>query len=319
MKSFKGLSLAIVSSATFGFIPLFSVPLLTGGVDLASMCFYRFLIATISMALVIIVQRGVLCKEWKAKLKANFGTTKKEFFSLFLLSFFYAGTSIFLAASYKYMPTGIATTIHFLYPVLVTTLMILFFHEKLSVMKTIAIVMAIAGVFFLCGGLDIITGKVSGNAINPIGIGIVLITVCTYATYIVGVNNSKALMEMDGMKMTFYVLFFSCFIFFCNVMARGGHLATLTTGKQWIDIIGLAIVATLLSDFALIYAIQIIGSTITAILGCMEPLTAVILGILFLGESIHTSHAIGIALVFVAVYLIIISKQQQKTDSVQQT
>ena len=291
MKNFKGLLLAIVSSATFGFIPLFSVPLLTGGVDLASMCFYRFLISTMAMALVIIVQRGVICKEWKQKLKDNFGTTKKEFFSLFLLSFFYAGTSIFLAASYEYMPTGIATTIHFLYPVLVTTLMILFFHEKLSVMKAIAIIMAIAGVFFLCGGLDIITGKVSGNTINPIGVGIVLITVCTYATYIVGVNNSKALMKMDGMKMTFYVLLFSCFIFFCNVMVRGGHLAPL-----------------------LIYAIQMIGSTITAILGCMEPLTAVILGILFLGESLHTSHVIGIAMVFVAVYLIIMSKQRAKTE-----
>ena len=314
MKNFKGLLLAIVSSATFGFIPLFSVPLLTGGVDLSSMCFYRFLISTIAMALVIIVQRKVICKEWKQKLKDYFLTTKKEFFSLFLLSFFYAGTSIFLAASYEFMPTGIATTIHFLYPVLVTTIMILFFHEKLSVMKAIAIVMAIAGVFFLCGGLDIISGKVSGNTINPIGIGIVLITVCTYATYIVGVNNSKVLMKMDGMKMTFYVLLFSCFIFFCNVMVRGAHFAPLTTSRQWIDIIGLAIIATLMSDFALIYAIQMIGSTITAILGCMEPLTAVILGILFLGESLHTSHVIGIVMVFVAVYLIIMAKQRIKTE-----
>ncbi|MEF9932418.1 MAG: DMT family transporter, partial [Bacteroidales bacterium] len=153
MKKFKGfgLLLAIISSATFGFIPLFSIPLLNGGIELDSVCFYRFFFSSIMMGLFMLYK------------KVSFKVTLREFITVFLLSIFYASTSIFLTASYAYMPSGISTTIHFLYPVLVATMMILFFKEKLSVKKTMAIMVAIAGVFFLCGG---ISGAASNNAVN---------------------------------------------------------------------------------------------------------------------------------------------------------
>ncbi|MDO4736399.1 MAG: EamA family transporter [Bacteroidia bacterium] len=122
MKSLKGLIMAILSSATFGLIPLFSIPLMENTnkeleIDLDSVCFYRFLFSALLMGLIVLVN-SLKKKDTTLKraLVASFGLTAKQFFFLFLISIFYASTSIFLTASYTIgeIPSGIATTIHFL-------------------------------------------------------------------------------------------------------------------------------------------------------------------------------------------------------------
>ena len=299
MKKFKGLLLAIISSATFGFIPLFSIPLLKNGVGLDSVCFYRFFFSALMMGIFLTIK--------KISLKVTF----REFASLFFLSVFYAATSIFLTGSYQYIPSGIATTIHFLYPVLVATFMILFFREKVSKRKVFAIMLAIAGVYFLCGGWAGNTSADAGGAIPLKGLLMVLLTVFTYATYIVGVNKTPTVNRMNGMKMTFYVLADSAFIFLCNILVKGAHFDMLPDGGAWANALALALLPTLISDLTLIYAIQMIGSTTTAILGCMEPLTAVIMGITFFGERLDPSQGAGMVLVFAAVFLVILAQQKK--------
>lgn len=290
MKKFKGLLLAIISSTTFGFIPLFSIPLLKNGIELDSLCFYRFFFSASLMGLFLIIKGVGLKISWK-----EFGVT-------FLISVFYASTSIFLTASYQYISSGVATTIHFLYPVIVAAMMILLFKEKLSIKKSAAVLFAITGVFFLCGGYG---GNIN---LSPKGLAFVFITVFTYATYIVGVNKSPVLMKMNGMKMTFYVLASSAFFFFCNIVIKGESFTPLQTGENWGNALALAFLPTLISDLTLIYAIQMIGSTTTAILGCMEPLTAVVMGMVFFKEKMNFSQSLGMILVFFAVYLVIMAQ-----------
>lgn len=315
MKSLKGLIMAILSSATFGLIPLFSIPLMENTnkdleIDLDSVCFYRFLFSALLMGVIVLVN-SLRKKDvpLKKSLAAGFGLTGKQFFFLFLISIFYASTSIFLTASYTIgeIPSGIATTIHFLYPVFVTAVMILFFGEKLSLLKAVAVLFAFGGVFFLSGGS---LGK--GLVLNPLGLLFVLVTIFTYGSYIIGVNNIKAIANMNGMKMTFYVLAFSCFLFFTNIVVKGEEFAPLVTFDHWWNILALAFIPTLISDLTLIYAIQLIGSTITAILGCMEPLTAAIVGVLVFHEKISPIQGIGMILVFAAVTFVILA--QKKTN-----
>lgn len=293
MKKFRGLLLAMLASATFGFIPLFSIPLLNRGIDLDSVCFYRFAFASFFMWLI--------CKIKRVKLDYNW----KELGAMALLSIFYAATSFFLTASYKYISSGTATTIHFFYPVVVALAMMLFFREKVSIWKVIAIAAGVAGVFFLSGG-------VSGEKISLTGLILVLVTVITYPAYLVGVNRTPVVMKMDGMKQTLLVLGYSAIIFFINVMVKGAHFTPLTTGEHWAYALCLAIIPTLVSDFALIYAIQLAGSTITAILGCMEPLVAVICGVIFFGEAFTSNSLLGMILVFAAVFIIIIVCSREK-------
>lgn len=293
MKKFRGLLLAMLASATFGFIPLFSIPLLNRGIDLDSVCFYRFAFASFFMWLICKIKRVRLDYSWK------------ELGAMAILSIFYAATSFFLTASYKYISSGTATTIHFFYPVVVALAMMLFFRERVSVWKLIAIAAGVAGVFFLSGG-------VSGEKISLTGLILVLVTVITYPAYLVGVNRNPVVMKMDGMKQTLLVLGYSAVIFFINVMVKGAHFTPLTTGEHWAYALCLAIIPTLVSDFALIYAIQLAGSTITAILGCMEPLVAVICGVIFFGEAFTANSLAGMILVFAAVFIIIIVCSREK-------
>lgn len=283
----------MLASATFGFIPLFSIPLLKSGMELDSVCFYRFALASFFM--------WIICKVKGVSLKCS----GKEILAMGLLSIFYAATSFFLTASYKYISSGTATTIHFFYPVVVALAMILLFGEKVSIWKIIAIVAGIAGVFFLSGGI-------TGEKISLTGLILVLVTVITYPTYVVGVNQTPVVMRMNGMKQTFLVLFFSAIIFFVNVLVKGAHFSPLSTSYQWEYAIALAIIPTLVSDFALIYAIQMAGSTITAILGCMEPLVAVICGVVFFGETFTANSLAGMLLVFAAVFIIILCSRPRK-------
>ena len=140
MKSIKGLLFAIVSSATFGLIPLFAIPAIQAGVALNSVLFYRFFISAAVVGVILLFR------------KTDLRITLKEFITVFILGFFYAGTALLLTEAYFYIPSGVATTIHFLYPVVVTLIMILFFKDKASVPVIIATALAVTGVYLLSRG-----------------------------------------------------------------------------------------------------------------------------------------------------------------------
>ena len=295
MKQFRGIFLAILSSSTFGMIPFFALPVIQEGVGIDSILFYRFAVSAVIVGLYLLF------------VKSDFRITAKELVTLFFLGVFYALTSLCLTASYLYIPSSVATTVHFLYPVLVTTIMILFFKSKVSLSVVTAAVMAIVGVYFLSGGKD-------GGVINVRGLALVLVTVLTYAIYIVGVNKS-CVQKMDGLKMTFYVLLSSALIFGGNLLIKGNGLDAIPSYKAGINLFLLALIPTLISDFTLILAIKQVGSTITAILGCMEPLTALFLGVCFLNESLEGEQLVGIFVILSAVF-IIISENRINSDFV---
>lgn len=292
MNSVSGLFYAIISSATFGLIPLFTVPSINSGVAVNTVVFARFFISFVAMGIVMLL---------KGK---SFKISKNDYKTLCWLSFFYASTSILLTLSYLYIPSGMATTIHFLYPVLVTLIMILLFKESGNGIVYTAIFLAVMGVAFL-GHSD------TGGSINTIGLTLALITVCTYATYIVGVRKSKV-HEMDSFKMTFYILMNCAIIFFINVLVQDGGFSSIPDTETALNLVMLALISTLVSDLTLIVAVQKVGPTTTAILGCMEPLTAVSIGVYFLGETCNMLQIIGIIVILFAVILTIIGTQLRR-------
>lgn len=292
MNSVSGLFYAIISSATFGLIPLFTVPSINSGVAVNTVVFARFFISFVAMGIVMLL---------KGK---SFKISKNDYKTLCWLSFFYASTSILLTLSYLYIPSGMATTIHFLYPVLVTLIMILLFKESGNWIVYTAIFLAVMGVAFL-GHSD------TGGSINTIGLTLALITVCTYATYIVGVRKSKV-HEMDSFKMTFYILMNCAIIFFINVLVQDGGFSPIPDTETALNLVMLALISTLVSDLTLIVAVQKVGPTTTAILGCMEPLTAVSIGVYSLGETCNMLQIIGIIVILFAVILTIIGTQLRR-------
>lgn len=295
-KYIQGFILAAISSATFGLIPFFSIPLMKSGLELDSLLFYRFAFSSVFLGLYMLVTR----KDLKISLK-DLGV-------IFILAIFYGATSLFLTSSYAYMTSSVATTIHFLYPIAVALIMIIFFKEKLSWKMGLAAALAVVGVYFLCGATHF-------GEIKPIGLVLVLSTVVTYSTFIVGVNQSRV-KTVDSLKLTFYVMVCTAVVFYINILVRdGGRIDPVPADTvSWVRIILLALLPTLVSDMSLMYAIKIIGSTTSAILGCMEPLTAVSLGILFLKEPFGPLQIIG-AVAVIAAVIIVLLRNKTKNPS----
>ena len=294
MNSLKGFFYGIMTSVTFGLIPLFTLPLMAKGMHFESILFYRFIIATIALGCMM-------------KIKGeSFAVEKKDIPYFLLLGLFYTGSAMFLFWGYDFMGAGIATTLHFTYPVFVTLIMLLFFREKTSWITILAILMAIAGVARLS-----ISGEVE---MNITGLVIVLLSAVAYALYIVTVNKSRVC-TMNGRKLAFYVFIVSTILFGIRANTHLGLQAVPDT-MSLINLILLAIVPTVISNITLVLAVHNIGGTLTSVLGAMEPLTAVCVGVLVFGEAFTANEALGMLRIITAVTLIILSGTIKKALSV---
>ena len=190
----KGFAYGIATSVTFGLIPLFTLPLMEKGMRFDSILFYRFLFAAIALS-------GMLLAK-----KESFRTEMRNLPILILLGAFYTGSAMFLFWGYNFMAAGIATTLHFTYPIFVTLFMLFVFKEKTSWITLLAIGLAICGV----ARLSIDGGEMR---LNGLGVIIVLLSAVAYALYIVTVNKSRV-HDMPGRKLTFYVFIVSTSLFF---------------------------------------------------------------------------------------------------------
>jgi len=284
----KGISYAALSSATFGLAPFFTVSLLNAGLSSWEVLAYRW--GTASAALAIF---GFMAGR-------RFRVSGRDLGRIFPLSILRAATSLCLVIAYRNIATGVASTIHFMYPLAVAATMSIFFRERISLKVIAAIAISIVGATMLSSG-DITT---SGG--NPtIGIAAACISVFTYGGYIVGVRKSK-LDNIDSATLTLFVMAFGAAMFYAaGALTTGVRLVT--DPYLWFYILGIGIFATAISNMSLVKAIKRIGPTFTSILGAMEPLTAVVLGILFFGEQFTITTAIGIALVIAAVTIVVVS------------
>lgn len=263
----KGFLYALVTSATFGLIPLFTLPLMMKGMGYDSILFYRFSIASVGLAVLMLFR------------KESFSIKKDEIPFLFLLGIFYTTSALFLFRGYTLMSAGIATTLHFTYPVFVTLFMVLFFREKSYLLTNTAILLALTGV-------GILSINDSDTHFNLTGIFIVLLSAVGYALYIITVNKSR-LQTMSGRKLTLYAFIISSFLFLGKAIAEGG-IQTIPDSESVRNLFLLAMVPTIVSNMTLIYAIRYIGGSLTSVMGAMEPVTAVCVeGYVFSGNLLH--------------------------------
>lgn len=281
----KGCIYGAVGAMTYGMNPLFAVNLYKDGMNPDSVLLFRYFFALPILA-VMIKMRG-----------HDFRLTIKETVSLFIVGMLVATSSLTLYMSYNYMPAGIASTMLFVYPIIVAVLM-MFLGEKLQFMTVVCIALAV-------GGIAMLYKSDGETTLNPVGCIIVLISALSYAIYIVAINR-KVFQNIPTLKLTFYTLLFGAGLYAARI-ALGSDFVCPPAARwdMWLSIVCMAIFPTVLSFVWTTMAIQYVGSTPTAILGAMEPVTAVVLGILFLGESLTFRESIGLVMILVAVCIVI--------------
>ena len=288
MNKVNGLLYGLLSSASFGLIPLFTIPAMQAGMQFESILFYRFLFACLALGGILLVNGQ------------SFRIKRQDIPSLFLLALLYLMSAVFLFWGYMFMASGVASTILFMYPVVTTLIMMIFVTEKKSGWLIAAISSAVAGVFFLSVG-DTKTGRFSF-----LGLFIVLLSALGYALYLVTMSQLK-IGQMKGLLLTFYVFLFGGILLFIGTET----ISQLQPISEWHtagNLILLALIPTVVSNLALVRAVKSIGSTLTSVLGAMEPVTAVCVGIFLFGEAFTTSIGIGIALIIAAVIVIILKR-----------
>lgn len=282
----KGYLLAAIAATTYGMNPLFALPLYKEGMDPDSVLFFRYLFA-IPILAVMIKARG-----------RSFKLRKKEILPLVIMGLLMSISSLTLFQSYNYMDAGIASTLLFVYPVMVAVIMAIGFRERLTIQGIICILISLCGIALLYKGDNSSTLSLTGTLL-------VMASALAYAIYIVGVNQSR-LKDMATLKLTFYVLVFGLMLFLFRV-DFGKSLYILDADKWylWGNLLALAVFPTTISFLCTTAAIQYIGSTPTAILGALEPVTAVFFGVMVFGEALTPRLVFGIVLIILAVTLLI--------------
>lgn len=282
----------ILAAISYGTNPLFTLPMYKLGMSVNSVLFYRYLFAVIIY--------GLGLKFFK---KTNFKITIKEFICLLIMAILFALSSITLFESFKYLDSGIACTILFVYPIIVALISTVFFKEKLSKISIFAMFITLGGIFALNGGIR--------GHLNFLGVAFVLGSALVYAIYIVLVKNLQTIKHMKHDKLSFYVMLMGLTVFIFNLKFCT-ELQPISDWKVLACSIALAIFPTIISLETINIAIRLIGPTTTAILGALEPLTAIFFGLLLFHEKLTTNSVIGIILILVGVMLIILKDRLSK-------
>lgn len=287
----KGTLCGIVAAVSYGMNPLGALSLYRAGINTNSVLFYRYALAAVLLAALLLVQ------------KTSLRITRREFSVLGLLGLLgvmFAVSSLTLFMSFHYMDAGIASTLLFVYPVMVAVIMAIFFRERISLVTVLSISLALCGIALLYRGEG-------GAVLNTAGVVLVMASSLSYALYIVVVN--RASLNMSSVKLTFYVLLFGvAAIVLYSLCCPDQPLQLLSTPSMWGWAAMLALIPTVVSLVLMTVAVHAIGSTPTAVMGALEPLTAVVIGVTIFGELFTARLATGIGLILLAVTLIVAGK-----------
>ena len=281
-----GYPAGIITGITYGLNPLFGVPLMKNGASVESILFFRYAIAVLFLGGFLLLS------------KQSFKISWKQAVVLLILGMLYTSSSIFLFEAYNYIASGLATTLIFLYPVLVAIIMVF-----LRVVPSWPVWLSI---FLTFVGVVIMTQGDSSQAINPTGVILSLGSALVYALFIVIINRSKIIKDISNTLLTFYALSVGAIIFMGKIMISDTGITNGLTGNMaWLNLIGLAILPTIVSTATLAIATRNIGATKASVLGVFEPVTAILIGTVVFGEPLTTNIIVGILLSVAAITFII--------------
>lgn len=281
-----GYPAGIITGITYGLNPLFAVPLMKEGASIESILFFRYAIAVLLLGAFLLLR------------KQSFKVSWKQAGVLLVLGLLYTTSSLTLFEAYKYIASGLATTIVFLYPVLVAIIMVF-----LKVVPSWPVWLSIGMTFV---GVVIMTQSDSSQTVNPMGLLLSFASALVYALFIVIINRSKVIGNISNSLLTFYALSVGTIVFLGKIALSDTGVTTGLTGHTaWLNLVGLAVLPTIVSTATLAIATRNIGATKASVLGVFEPVTAILVGTLVFGEALTTNIVVGILISMVAITFMI--------------
>ncbi|MDE6051807.1 MAG: DMT family transporter [Paramuribaculum sp.] len=292
LNNLKGYALAALAAAAYGTNPVFAIPLYQHGMNPNSVLLFRYLIGLPLLAC-IMKMRGI-----------SFALRRGEILRVVILGFLMAVSSLTLFESYRFMNSGIASTLLFVYPIMVAVGMIFLFNEKFKASTALCLAT-------MCAGLCLLMKPQADETLSLMGVLLVMVSAGTYAIYIIFVNASKTIRAIPTTRLLFYVLMAGTFFYICIIPA-GFDLTIPERSADWWSLTALAIIPTVVSLACTTRAIQLIGSTPTAIFGALEPVSAVALSVTILGQTITGREIFGGILIIAATTIVVADNSVDK-------
>lgn len=285
-----GFAAGIASGVAYGLNPLFGKPLLEAGVSVPSMLFFRYFI---SLAIIFV---------WMLIKKERFRLQGTQYVWMLVLGILFGCSSIFLFESYHYIPSGLATTLVYTYPIFIP-LILLFLRERAGWTTWLSVGVTVVGVFVMCTPGDNVV-------LNRVGVMLAVLSALSYSFYLVIVNKTKRIEDVSAHAITFYALAVGALLFLGAQCVRGKGLMEGIVGWQcWLNLLGLAVFPTTISLLMLAVATRLIGATRTAILGSFEPITAITIGVAAFGEPLTLPIVVGVLLCIGAILFMVVGNK----------
>ncbi|MGM9840678.1 MAG: EamA family transporter [Candidatus Limisoma sp.] len=281
-----GYPAGIITGITYGLNPLFAIPLIAQGAAIETILFFRYAIAVLVLGFYLLIRRE------------HIKLTLSQVGVLMALGVLYTMSSLLLFESYHYIASGLATTLVFLYPVIVALIMVF-----LGVVPSWPVWLAIAATF---GGVILMTQGGAGHSVDPVGVILSIGSALSYSLFIVIINRNRKIADISNTLLTFATLSVGAVIFLGKMMlSETEMMAGIEGAGSWLNLVGLAILPTIVSTATLALATRNIGATKASVLGVFEPITAMLVGTLMFGEPLTVQIVVGISIAIVAVTLMI--------------
>lgn len=284
MKQTKGILYIILSSTSFGVMPVLAKLSYSKGMSTYTVLFLRFGLAAL-MLLCYLFLKGISLKltRREAVMVAGLG------------AFGYSATALGLFLSYRYISSGLATNILYIYPVIVTVVSLFLYKEKFYTAKAISLALCVLGVFTMAGD--------TSSKISPKGILLALASAGFYSFYVLGTSHSEV-KKINSFVMTFYLsVTASAIMFVIGLFSNNLNLSTITS-YSLICIILLALISTVVALMAFLEGVRIIGPSNASILSTLEPVVSLILGVLILKENLTLRIASGCFMIILSVLIL---------------
>ena len=285
----KGLLAAIISAVLFGFMPITTKYLYSFGCSTITVVFFRQLLAL--PIVLILFAKG-------EKIKLN----KREL--LKALNIIIVGmllTQTLLYASYNYISTGLATTLHFSYPVFAVLGMLIFYKSKLTWIKALCVMFCTSGIFLFYEHTEGIAFK---------GMLIALLSGLCYAYYIIRLGKSD-LRFMPPMQYATLFITVNSIVLFVYGNATDS-LQWVFPLEFWVVMFLFAIAITIVAVLLVQYAVKFIEPDTVSILSTLEPITSIIVGLIWLGEEINLKTGLGMFLILLAVIITTVFNKEEE-------
>ena len=278
----RGKVCLILSAFIYGLAPLLAKIAYAGGINGITLTFFRT--ALMIPLLFVLMLFG----------KRSFRLNKKELLDIIILGVFGGSFSIItLYSAYDYISTGLATTLHFIYPLIIVVVSALIYKEKIRGYKLLAVMLVTVGIFLF---VDLNT------AADKIGVILAVLSGIFYSFYVIYMDHS-GIDGMDYVKLTFYLMIImSCGTFVFGAAARTISFSGINV-LGWISALVISLLITLGAIPLFQAGVRYEGASTAGIVSAFEPITTIILGSLVLGETMGIIQYFGGAMIILGVIL----------------